>query len=33
MTMQIIKGNTQFIQKVTFKPLMEFKQNHYRNWK
>ena len=33
MTMQIIKGNTQFIQKVTFEPLMEFKQNHYGNWK
>ena len=24
-----IKGNAQFVQKVTFEPLMEFKLNHY----
>ena len=24
-----IKGNMQFVQKVTFEPLMDFKQNHY----
>ena len=24
-----IKGNAQFAQKVTFEPLMDFKQNHY----
>ena len=28
-----IKGNAQFIQKVTFEPLMDFKQNHYGSWK
>ena len=28
-----LKGNAQFIQKVTFGPLMDFKQNHYGNWK
>ena len=27
------KGNVQFVQKVTFEPLMDFKQNHYGNWK
>ena len=24
-----LKGNVQFVQKVTFEPLMDFKQNHY----
>ena len=24
-----LKGNAQFVQKVTFEPLMEFKLNHY----
>ena len=24
-----VKGNAQFVQKVTFEPLMDFKQNHY----
>ena len=28
-----IKGNAQFIQKVTFEPLIDFKQNHCGNWK
>ena len=27
------KGNAQFFQKVTFEPLMNFKQNHYGSWK
>ena len=27
------KGNAQFIQKVTFEPLMDFKENHYESWK
>ena len=27
------KGNAQFVQKVTFEPLLDFKQNHYRSWK
>ena len=26
-------GNTQFVQKVTFEPLMVFKQSHYGSWK
>ena len=26
-----MKRNVQFDQKVTFEPLMDFKQNHYRN--
>ena len=25
----LIKGNTQFVQKVTFEPSIDFKQNHY----
>ena len=25
----VIKGNLQVVQKVTFKPLINFKQNHY----
>ena len=25
----LLKGNAQFAQKVTFDPLMDFKQNHY----
>ena len=29
----LIKGNAQFVQKVTFEPLMDFKQNHYGSWK
>ena len=28
-----VKGNPQFVQKVTFEPLMDFKQNHYGSWK
>ena len=24
-----IKGNEQFVQKLNFEPLMDFKQNHY----
>ena len=28
-----IKGNAPFVQKVTFKPLMDFKQNYYGSWK
>ena len=27
--MKMIKGNAQFVQKMTFEPLMDFKQNHY----
>ena len=27
------KGNAQFVQKLTFEPLMDFKQNHYGSWK
>ena len=27
------KGNAQFVQKVTFEPLMDFKQKHYGSWK
>ena len=29
----LVKGNAQFVQKVTFEPLMDFKQNHHRSWK
>ena len=29
----VIKGNVQFVQKMTFEPLMDFKQNHYASWK
>ena len=25
----VLKGNTQFVEKVTFEPLTDFKQNHY----
>ena len=28
-----VKGNAQFVEKVTFEPLIDFKQNHYGNWK
>ena len=28
-----IKGNAQFDGKVTFEPLLDFKQNHYGSWK
>ena len=28
-----LKGNAQFVQKVTFEPLMDFRQNHYESWK
>ena len=28
----VIKGNAQFVQKVTFEPLEDFKQNHYGSW-
>ena len=28
-----LKGNAQFIQKVTFETLMDFKQNHCGSWK
>ena len=31
--LNLIKGNAQFLQKVTFEPLIDFKQNHYGNWK
>ena len=30
---RIIKGNAQFIQKATFEPLTDYKQNHYGSWK
>ena len=29
----LLQGNAQFVQKVSFEPLMDFKQNHYRSWK
>ena len=29
----LFRGNTQFVQKVTFETLMNFKQNHHRSWK
>ena len=29
----LLRENVQFIQKVTFGPLMYFKQNHYGIWK
>ena len=28
-----LKGNAQLIQEVTYESLMDFKQNHYGNWK
>ena len=28
-----VKEDVQFVQKVTFEPLIDFKQNHYGNWK
>ena len=28
-----LKGHVQFVQKVIFEPLMDFKQNHYGSWK
>ena len=28
-----VKGNAQFVQKVTFEPLIHFKQNHHTNRK
>ena len=28
-TLGALKGNAQFIQKVTFEPSVDFKQNHY----
>ena len=28
-----VKGNAQFVKKVTFEPLIDFKQNHYAKWK
>ena len=28
----LVKGNAQFVQKLTFEPLMDFKQNHYGSW-
>ena len=28
-----VKGNAQFVQKVTFEALIDFKQNHYANRK
>ena len=28
-----VKGNVQFVQKMTFKPLIDFKQNYYPNRK
>ena len=30
---EVFKGNAQFVQKVTFEPLINFKQNHYGSWK
>ena len=29
----VLNGNGQFAQKVTFEPLMDFKQHHYGSWK
>ena len=28
-----LKGNAQFVQKVTFEPLMNFKLDHFGSWK
>ena len=28
-----LKGNAQFVEKVTFETLMDFKQNHHGSWK
>ena len=28
----LIKGNAEFVQKVTFEPLIDLKQNHYQKW-
>ena len=28
-----LKGNVQLVQKVTFEPLVDFKQNYYGSWK
>ena len=28
-----VKGHAQFVQKVTFEHLMDFKKNHYESWK
>ena len=28
-----LKGNAQFVKKMTFEPLMDFKQNYYGSWK
>ena len=28
----LFKGNALFVQKLTFEPLMDFKQNHYGSW-
>ena len=28
-----VKGNAQFVQKVTFESLINFKQDHYGSWK
>ena len=30
--MLILKGNAQFVLKVTFEPLMDSNQNHYGSW-
>ena len=32
-SLETVKGNAQFVQKVTFEPSMDFKQNHYGCWK
>ena len=32
-SIKFLKGNAQFFQKMTFEPLMDFKQNHYGSWK
>ena len=30
---EMLKGDAQFVQKVTFGTLTDFKQNHYGSWK
>ena len=32
-TQNHVKGNAQFVQKLTFESLMDYKQNHYGSWK
>ena len=33
MTISVFKGNTQFAEKVSLEPLINFTQNHHRSWK